>query len=71
MSEVKKAKKGRPKVIFWELVVYDGNYTETFKRSDFVSKKQAKHYFHNRISSYKYWVVRKIDRRINNEKRYI
>lgn len=65
MNEARKNKIGRPKVIFWELVVYDGNYNITFQRSDFVSKKQAKHYFHNRISSYKYWVVRKIDRRIN------
>lgn len=64
MSEVMKNKIGRPKVIYWELVVYDGNYSITFQRSDFVSKKQAKHYFHNRISSYKYWTIRRVDRRI-------
>lgn len=62
MSEVKKAKKGRPKVIFWELVVYDGDYNITFRRSDFVSQKQAKHYFYNsdKITHYWKWIVRKL-----------
>ena len=61
MSEVKQTKKGRPKVIFWQLVVYDGNYNVIHERHDFVSQKQAKHYFYNsdKITHYFKWVVRR------------
>lgn len=59
---MEKAKKGRPKVIFWELVVYDYNYDVIFERCDFLSQKQAIHYFYNndKITHYFKWVVRKL-----------
>ena len=67
---MEKAKKGRPRTIFWQLIVYDSNYNIIYERHDFVSQKQAIHYFHNsdKITHYFKWVVRRLNKGIRVKK---
>lgn len=65
MDNAKKIKKGRPRVIYYRLVVYDSVYNIIYEKGGFVSEKQAKYYFYHcdEITHYYKWEVIREDKR--------